>query len=216
MDLHGKTVCFLGDSITQGCGTSRPENSFVSLFAKAHPEAAVINCGIGGTRIAAQKTPVSPEFEHPFFSRVEELADDAALVCVFGGTNDFGHGDAPMGTFEDKTVDTFCGALRVLSEKLIEKYLNAAVVFFTPLHRTGEDVPSHRADGDWTLSDYVRAIRRNAEHYSIPVLDLYRVSGMQPQLRAVQEQFMPDGLHPNDAGHRKVFALADSFIRHLP
>lgn len=38
--------------------------------------------------------------------------------------------------FQYNTADTFCGTLRVLSEKLIEKYLNAAVVFFTPLHLT--------------------------------------------------------------------------------
>lgn len=215
MDIDGKTVCFLGDSITQGCGASTAENGFVSLFAKAHPKTSVLNCGIGGTRIAAQKVPVSPEFEHPFYSRAEEMSEHADVICVFGGTNDFGHGDAPLGTFSDRTPDTFCGALYVLSEKLIEKYLDATIAFFTPLHCTGEYVPSLRTDGEWILKDYVNAIRENAERFSFPVLDLYRVSGMQPQIQAVRESFMPDGLHPNDAGHRKVYAAVESFIKSL-
>ena len=57
MDLKNKTVCFLGDSITEGAGASTEEKCFVSLFAKAHPEAKVFNFGIGRTRIAKQIKP---------------------------------------------------------------------------------------------------------------------------------------------------------------
>ena len=47
---------------------------------------------------------------------------DADGVVVFGGTDDFGHGDAPIGTPSDRTYDTFYGACHVLFSKLIEKY----------------------------------------------------------------------------------------------
>lgn len=69
MKTNGKKICFLGDSITEGCGASAPEKNFVSLFAAAHPKTAVHNCGVGGTRIAPQKTPFSPACAHPFYSR---------------------------------------------------------------------------------------------------------------------------------------------------
>ena len=47
MKTNGKKICFLGDSITEGCGASAPEKNFVSLFAAAHPDTAVHNCGVG-------------------------------------------------------------------------------------------------------------------------------------------------------------------------
>jgi len=40
-----------------------------------------------------------------------------------------------------------------------------------------------------------------AAQYSLPVLDLYATSGMQPENEACRNALIPDGLHPNDAGH---------------
>ena len=57
MNLTGKKVCFIGDSITEGVGASSNEFCYVSRFATAHPEATVYNFGIGGTRIAPQTVP---------------------------------------------------------------------------------------------------------------------------------------------------------------
>ena len=50
------------------------------------------------------------------------LDEDADVVIVFGGVNDYGHGDAELGTFENKDPYTFFGGLRVLIESLQEKY----------------------------------------------------------------------------------------------
>ena len=44
-------INFLGDSITEGCMASKPENGYVSLIGKML-NAEVRNYGIGGTRIA--------------------------------------------------------------------------------------------------------------------------------------------------------------------
>lgn len=140
------------------------------------------------------------------------MVENADLICVFGGTNDFGHGDAPFGKIGDKTRATFCGALYELSETLLYRYPTAQIVFFTPLHRLGEQTPAHKPDGDRLLADYVEAIRKNAEYFSFPVLDLWKVSGMQPAAADVQRRRMPDGLHPNDEGHRKLFEIIDAFL----
>ena len=144
MNLQGKTVCFLGDSITEGCGASATEKCYVSLFAAAHPDTRVHNYGIGGTRIADQKVPTELKYEFPFYTRVEQMEYNADLICVFGGTNDFGHGDAPMGKLGNKTPDTFYGALYTLSEKLLQRYPDAKIVFFTPLHCAWETTPTKR------------------------------------------------------------------------
>ena len=80
----------------------------------------------------------------------------------------------------------------------------------TPLHRRGED--SARSASNTELKAYVEAIRSAAEYYSLPVLDLYAMSGLQPNLPIIQQKFVPDQLHPNDAGHR---ILADRIIGFL-
>ena len=55
-----------------------------------------------------------------------------------------------------------------------------------------------------TIGGYVDAIVEIAAFYSIPVLDLYRVSGIQSRVPEWKERYMPDGLHPNDAGHVRI------------
>ena len=215
MNLHVKSVFFLGDSITEGCGASVPEKCFVSLFAKAHPNTKVYNYGIGGTRIADQTVPTELKYEFPFYTRVESMTVPADLICVFGGTNDFGHGDAPMGKQGDKTPATFYGALYTLSEKLLQRYRGAKIVFFTPLHCSWEDTPTKRADGEWILADYVTAVRNNARQFSFPLLDLWEVSGMLPITDEARAAYMPDGLHPNDTGYEKLFAIVNTFIESI-
>ena len=143
---------------------------------------------------------------------------DADIVVVFGGTNDFGHGDAAFGSMTDRTDKTFYGALHVLYRKLFERYPNAQLVVMTPTHRLSEE------DRDWNelgirrvgiLADYVEAIRQVAEYYAIPVLDLWRVSGIQPKVDILKEKYMPDGLHPNDAGHELIANKLIGFLNTL-
>ena len=210
MKLNGKKINFLGDSITEGCGTSGKGHFFSDLIA-ADTGALCRNYGIGGTRIARQQKPsADPRWDLDFCSRVAEMDADADIIVVFGGTNDFGHGDAPFGNFDDKTPDSFRGALNVLCTSLIEKYPGKVIVIMTPLHRRGED--SARSASNPELKAYVEAIRSAAEYYSLPVLDLYAMSGLQPNLPIIQQKFVPDQLHPNDAGHR---ILADRIIGFL-
>ena len=212
MNLNGLKINFLGDSITEGHGCSSVEKQFTSLVAAQ--TGAVTRCyGIGGTRIARQSKPSDwPRHDLDFPSRVAEMDPDADLIVVFGGTNDFGHGDAPFGDFADRTVDTFCGALHVLYTALLEKYPEATIMVMTPLHRATEAIPNMHGK---VLKDYVDMIRRTAEHYSLPVLDLYAVSGMQPAVPVMKEKYMPDGLHPNDAGHVLLTNRIVRFIESL-
>ena len=217
MDLSGKKIGFLGDSITEGVGASSPQTCFVSVFAGAHPECRVFNYGIGGTRIAYVQNTPSPQYNdrNPFGSRLKIMEEGLDVVFVFGGTNDYGHGNAPFGSGEDETKDTFCGSLCCLGRELIEKYPDARIVFVTPMRRQGENEPRQRPDGMFTLYDHVKAIRAAAERFSFPVLDLWATLGIVPDIAAQRERFAPDGLHPNDAGHRRIAAAVDAFLRRM-
>lgn len=219
MNLKGMKINFLGDSITEGVGTSRPECRYVDLIA-ADCGCICRNYGISGTRIARQYHPTvdNPSFDLDFPSRVAEMDPDADIIVVFGGTNDFGHGDASIGTPDDRTKDTFYGGLHELFTRLIEKYPTSKIVILTPLHRCNEDNP--RGDGNkpadvGNLKFYTNIIREVAEWYSLPVLDLFASSGMQPRVPVIQEKYIPDGLHPNDAGNRILADKVIAFLRNL-
>ena len=172
--------------------------------------------GIGGTRIAPQHTPsVDPAYDRYYASRVDDMIPDADIVVVFGGTNDFGHGDAALGTPDDREEDTFCGALHALLEKLIMRYPYAQLVVLTPTHRADEEILDHGDTGaprQAKLVEYVNAITEICGYYAVPVLDLFRTSGLQPCVPLLRELYNPDGLHPNDAGHRRI---ADRLIGFL-
>lgn len=215
MDLRNKTVNFLGDSITQGVAVSCEETVFLNILRQETGLAAARNYGIRGTRIAAQLHAQPPDADQNFVSRVAAMDPKADVVVVFGGTNDFGHGDAPIGSFSDRTVHTFYGACHLLLEELIQKYPSATIVVMTPLHRLGEDNP--RGDGSKQrdiapLSTYVEIIKVVARYYAVPVLDLFSVSGIQPCVPILRERFCPDGLHPNDAGHALIAARLKGFL----
>lgn len=217
MDLAGKKIAFLGDSITEGCGTSSIEHTFWNVLGQK-TGAQVFGYGIGGTRIAPQRVPSDPRADQDFISRVDGMIPDADVVVVFGGTNDFGHGDAPFGTRGDQTSETFCGALHVLFTKLYERYPATQLVVMTPTHRLSETDSVMNEFGvrrSGNLRAYVQAIRDAAEDFAVPVLDLFRVSGIQPSVPALREAYMPDGLHPNDAGHAKIADKLIGFLQTL-
>ena len=95
----------------------------------------------------------------------------------------------------------------MLMQQLIERYPHAQLIVMTPLHRIGEEMMPFNEAGvrrAGVLKDYVDAIRDIAEFYSVPVVDLFAQSGLQPRVKILRELYMPDGLHPNDAGHRKI------------
>lgn len=219
MELQGKKIVFLGDSITEGHGTSDVDHHFVTLVGKEGGFRESKNYGIGGTRIARQiGTSDNSVWDKDFCARVEELDEDADIIGVFGGTNDFGHGDAPLGTFNDRDVHTFYGACHYLMTRLLERFPGKTIFFMTPIHRLNEDNmkgDGYKAYNVATLNTYVEIIREVAEYYSIPVLDLHKVSGIQPKVDIIRERFIPDGLHPNDAGHELLTARILGFLKAL-
>ena len=87
----------------------------------------------------------------------------------------------------------------------------------TPLHRHSEtkNTGELKIVGAGTLKDYVNAIREVAEYYSLPVVDIYSMGGIHPQLESNRIALCPDCLHPNDAGHKKVAALLEGFLKTL-
>ncbi len=222
MELKDLKVNFLGDSITEGVGASGPDAVYHAILKREAGLAEARNYGISGTRFAIQTgTPERPKSDgidvQSFSERFHTMDDDADLVVVFGGTNDYGHGDAPLGGFSDRTPYTFYGACHYLFSGLVKKYLGKPIVIMTPLHRIGETLNNAgcKGKGYGTLREYVNIIREVAEYYSLPVLDLYATSGLQPEIPEIKEKYLPDGLHPSDAGYAIIADKLKKFLERL-
>ncbi|MBQ2865142.1 MAG: SGNH/GDSL hydrolase family protein [Clostridia bacterium] len=220
MELKGLTINFLGDSITEGHSVEDKENNrYDNVLKELCDLKEVRNYGIGGTRIAHQFRPsAEARWDLNFCGRAEKMDADADVVVVFGGTNDYGHGDAPFGKLGDTDRGTYCGAVRWLMNKLTEMYPNSTVVFMTPARRLGDEQPSaslHRYYPSLLLRDYVDVIIETAKDYPIHVLDLYSNLGIDPNYTADREKYTAEGLHFNDAGHRVIAQRLKEFLEAL-
>ncbi len=215
MELYGKTINFLGDSITEGTGVDRKEDIYLNVLAKKVGFTAN-NYGVGGTRIAKNRsiTTHAPQFDLDFILRAQDMTDQADLIIIFGGTNDYGHGDAPFGKLDDQDPYTFCGAVNVLLDLIENKYPNKPIVFMTPIHRTEEEKPINEVGirNVATLKDYVEAIKAVCKKHNVPVFDSYNLVEINPNLQSHKEEFCPDGLHPNAKGHQ---IIADKLLQFL-
>lgn len=198
-------INFLGDSITEGALASSVENTYVEQVGKML-NAEVRNYGIGGSRFAKQNKPSElPRMDEYFASRVDKMKNDANYVIVFGGTNDYGHGDAPIGEMEDNTPDTYLGSINYLINKLLNYYKKEQIKFILPLHRLGEDNPygeGSKENSSLTLDGYVSLLKTLLEKHNIEYFDFREEIG-----DAKDNPLLGDGLHPNDKGHKKLAEL---------
>lgn len=151
------------------------------------------------------------------------MDQSADMVVVYGGVNDYIHGDAPFGKPGDTTPATFCGAVYFLMNILRELYGEKPILFMTPAHgflrkEVDDRLPSthqrKRVKGE-PLVDYVDTILETAKKFKIPVLDLYRNLGIDPHNPEAFDTFTADGLHFNDAGHAVIAEKLKAFIEAL-
>lgn len=210
MEIKGLVINFLGDSITEGCGTTGPEKVFHQLIKNEYGLKDAYNYGLGGTRIARQVVPVKEKtrYDLNFELRADTMQKNADAIVVFGGTNDYGHGDAPFGTIDSNDIYTFCGAVNSLITKLHKDFPKAKIIFMTPIHRLRQDKPSF-PDGK-ILKDYVDALITICNKREIDVIDLFKINPLNP----MDKNIIPDGLHPNNNGHKILSkVIAEELIR---
>ena len=206
-------INFLGDSITDCGGASCRENGYPSLVAK-YFHAEECNYGLAGTRIAKQKK-IDPSHNldaEVFEKRVAKLDRDAVFTFVFGGTNDYGTGDATLGCMEYRDTYTFYGAMHQLVTSLLEKFEKDKLCFILPIPRYNQDNPygDGKTESFGALSAYIQAEKEVLVYYGVEYLDL---TNKFPVPKSSQtDGYFLDGLHPNDNGHKLI---ADCLIEYL-
>lgn len=225
MNIKGFKVNFLGDSITEGTGvTDIAGCRYDNRLAVMCQLSAANNYSIGGTRLAHQIHPSEkPRYDLCFCGRAYDMDTTADMVIVYGGVNDYIHGDAPFGEIGDTTPATYCGGVYFLMNYLRENYGSKPVIFMTParcyLRNEVDDlVPSTHAKKltpGKPLLAYVDAILETAKKFDIPVLDLYHDLGLDPHDPECFKTYTMDGLHFNDDGHAVIAQKLKDFIEAL-
>lgn len=181
-ELSGKKIAFIGDSITQGrfakfgttlnCTAAKP---FGELVAEKCGDVNYGNFGIGGAYV----------YNHDFTSLYANCGKirgyDVVFVC--GGTNDYGN-DVSRADFE--------AAYAYVIDTLMNN--NAEIVVCTPVFRTSRTGANSQG---LYLYDYVQIEQDIAEDKGLKAIDQYKLTNNNKFIN-----YVPDGLHPNEMGHR--------------
>ncbi|MBE6226378.1 MAG: SGNH/GDSL hydrolase family protein [Bacteroidales bacterium] len=222
--------CALGDSITYGFiprnypGYPGQLKSYAALAAQkleklSGSKVEFCNFGISDSTIANL-----PE-NTPMCIRYAEMPDDADIITVMGGTNDVRCG-VPLGKMSDRCNTTFYGALHTLLQGLYTKYIGDAepsvgakrkIVILTPIKLLDAEkshlpnTPGNNAEALFKWESWINAIKEVAAFYSLPVLDMHNLSGINPHLNRTIKGFedgyfgnynpyITDGTHPTQEG----------------
>lgn len=224
MNIQGLKVNFLGDSITEGAGVVDQSNRYDNRLMAMCQLRAINSYGISGSRLAHQIHPSdTPRYDLCFCGRAYDMDTTADMVVVFGGVNDYIHGDAPFGQLGDTTPATYCGGVYFLMRYLREAYAGKPVIFMAParcfLRKEVDDrvVSTHakKRPGGKPLRAYVDVILETAKQFQIPALDLYNDLGLDPHDPEIFDTYTKDGLHFNDAGHAVIAQKLKDFIEAL-
>lgn len=226
----GKKIGIIGDSIAVGERLNSGDKNFITVFAESVGASGVKNVAIGGWDYCDKDS-------HGIYRQVASLDGDEDLIIIFAGTNDYGH-HSPLGeawTLEPNDEGnnvkkattntystTFCGGVHKAIETVWEKYDYIPIVICTPLHRNYASASSGYPDtSHWDnseklfIDDYIRALKKVASFYGIPVFDSYRLTGLYPINSQQNTSYFADGIHPNSAGHKIIGESLASFIKSL-
>lgn len=229
----GKKYCALGDSITYGLipANSLNANGQLKSYAKLTAEKlqmSFVNYGISGST-------VTNSIKNPMCRRFTDMANDADLITVMGGTNDVRNG-LTLGTMSDRTENTFYGALHILLGGLYKKYMidqgtaigkNKTIVVMTPIKNLLSSASSRGGTGTLrNMDDWVEAIKKVSDYYSLPCLDMYSMSGINPHLNQTIQgvetgftgfynPYITDGIHPTQEGAEMMANILVGFLQTL-
>jgi lysophospholipase L1-like esterase len=239
---NGKKVVYLGDSITDPSQLSRHKHGVYWKYMQdiygIEPHVYAVS-GYQWDRI------------YPMAQKMKaELGDSPDAILIFLGTNDYNSG-VPLGSwyriveedvnrrgviirlprrYLEKNMGTFRGRINTVMEYLKQNFPDQQIVLMTPIHRGYASFGSSNVQpaecfpnalGHY-LEDYIKVIREAADIWSVPLIDLYRDSGLHPADPAYGKYFRDggengkDNLHPNGLGHMRIAKTIMARLRSLP
>ena len=233
----GKTVAFLGDSITDPRHVGTTRNYWQGLEDLMGIRSEVF--AVSGFRW----------FQMPQMAEKlkAKLGDKVDAILIFAGTNDYNHGD-PLGVWYEVTEaeterngrkvtlprrtmsfdsTTMRGNVNRTLAMLKHDFPDAQIVLLTPIHRAAARFSQTNVQPDESFPNdlglyvdaYVRVVREAADVWAVPVVDLAADSGLYPLEKSHAKYFHRDPddlLHPNAAGHLRMAKTLAARLASLP
>lgn len=197
-------IAFMGDSITAGNNCTKAYHMYLHDVTRQHCH----NYGCGGTGFVVTTTantgkvgggmegvPSSASQQsgnNTIGQIIDTVPESFTNFVVCAGTNDYG-GNVSMSNFSN--------AVQGVIDKLYER--GATFMFMTPIRRN-----SNNRDGETPntqglkLSDYVNKIIELCDANGVRYVDMYNNTSLNPNNTYNKSTYVPDGLHPNNAGQK--------------
>lgn len=169
--------------------------------------ATVTTYGVGGAGFSSLQG-------HTLQQQVRE-AGVYDIYVLWASTNDYNN-DRECGKwtdytefdgFDERKLVTQCGGINYCIKTLLEKNPKAEIYFFTSLRFFSKEdgynpYSTKKNRTGKNFAQYVEAQKQCCLHYGIPVLDQFSLQGVN--IFNYSEYYMPDKLHMNEDGYRKI------------
>lgn len=207
IDFSDVKISIMGDSITTGVGLAEEEigkYAYPNVLKEILGCKEIVNFGIGGSSVSRAGV-------YAMVDRWSAIPKDSDIIIVFGGSNDCLFENIwQFGNIEyDRRMrkETFCGdldemagAMRWTYRKHNEDNYVKFIYINPPSTILNESVSQ---DGNMVhQSEFAKAINTIVPEYGFEVIDLYNNNILNSYDKDINEQFVPDGIHPNVEGHR--------------
>lgn len=177
-----KTICFCGDSITQGCSASSPVNTYPYLVSQGL-DMQLANHGYYGLA-----------FPDPALAIYLAKEVTWEILCLSMGMNTYLQGQYGVAEFE-KLYRVFVEIIRLHRP-------DKPIVCISPIwQRDGDEEGKLNAKNN-RLQDYRAAIQNVVLNMQIKDKHLYFINGLL--LVDSAEDIADDGIHPDDAGMKAM------------
>lgn len=174
-----------------------------------------VNFTTGATDFTAV-APASAAYVTVCF-KYEEIQPEECTVYMSKAVSADGSSTS-TGKSTDEPCETFYDGLHKMCKQLVATYKNKDIIICSPIKRRQYIGLSN---GTWdccypedtnhegkTIKDYCDAIKKVCEYYSIPFIDLYTLSGLNPH---VDLNMFADtdgkGAHPSIEGHKRIASV---------
>lgn len=214
---YGLKVNCLGDSITFGLHPNPSVDNKQSGQAVASPWAMQLKdlCGFAHVRNygVSGDTVATSNGKESMVARYINMSNDADIIIFKGGVNDHSL-NIPIGELiaTNKEKTTYFGALNFLFEELKKKYPNKPIIAMTPMDYSSVDSGINGNTNGDTIEDYRNALKMAAGLHGVIVFNLHEEVSFNAHNAEDVTNFIPDKLHPNQAGHDNMAEVISLFL----
>jgi lysophospholipase L1-like esterase len=192
-----KRICIFGDSIVRG-GIDKEKGGWANrlrLFLESKDDdVRTYNLGVSGNN--------SNDLIKRF--NIEAEAREPGIIIFAIGTNDAAYAKSKKGNYVP--IENFKENLEILKQRAEKLTLK---IIFIGLTKADEEktlpIPWHKDfyHKNKNIREYDRAIKYFCEKNNLPFIEMFDL---------LDNDDLADGLHPNSAGHEKIFQRVKDFL----